>query len=145
MGLDENSRTRFSLPDDVKLTKRERELRDGLVEKVSRAIGSENVITDVEAGERVLDMLNGRVRLSRGQKRALETASASQEEKHPADFSSTDGAKILQGLRKFADSLENLQNNPVKTFSGKLAKTINAKKKGSNSQYQRLKQRMGKL
>ena len=145
MGLDENSRTRFSLPDDVKLTKRERELRDGLVEKVSRAIGSENVITDVEAGERVLDMLNGRVRLSRGQKRALETASASQEEKHPADFSSTDGAKILQGLRKFADSLENLQNNPVKTFLGKLAKTINAKKKGSNSQYQRLKQRMGKL
>ena len=69
LGLDENSRTRFSLPDDVKLTKRERELRDALIEKVSRAVGAENVITDVETGQRVLDLVNGAA-LSRGKKKS---------------------------------------------------------------------------
>lgn len=70
LGLDENSRTRFSLPDDAKLTKRERELRDALIEKVSRAVGAENVITDAETSQRVLDLVNGVVALSRGKKKS---------------------------------------------------------------------------
>ena len=67
-----------------------------------RAVAEENVITDVETGERIIDMLNGRVPMSRGQKTALETASVSQEEEHPADISNADGAKILQDVRNLA-------------------------------------------
>ena len=64
------SDVRFSLPNDVKLTKRERELRDALIEKVSRAVGAENVITDAETSQRVLDLVNGVVALSRGKKKS---------------------------------------------------------------------------
>ena len=41
--------------------------------------------------------------------------------------------------------MENLQNNPVKTFLGKLAKKINAKKKGSNSQYATFETKNGQI
>ena len=145
LGLDENSRTRFSLPDDVKLTKRERELRDGLVEKVSRAIGSENVITDVEAGERVLDMLNGRARLSKGQKRALETAVPGEVSPFKATVvSNADVAKVLENLDKLAKDFENLSNQP-KYFIGNVAQAIGARKYGSNSQYATFETKNGQI
>lgn len=46
---------KFSLPEDGTLTDKEIALRDALVEKIGRAIGSENVITDWAEGQRVLD------------------------------------------------------------------------------------------
>ena len=36
-----------------------------------RAVAEENVITDVESGERIIDMLNGRVPMSRVKKQHL--------------------------------------------------------------------------
>ena len=84
---------------------------------------------------RRLDEANGKTRLSRGQKRALETVSATQNEKHLQSVVSNVGANILQNLRNLASSLENVLNSPVKTFLGEVAKALGARRYGSNSEY----------
>ena len=62
-----------------------------------------DVVSDVSEGLCVLDMANGKERLSGKQKRALETVSVSHEEKHqPTVVSSADGAKVLNNLEVLA-------------------------------------------
>ena len=140
------SDVRFSLPNDVKLTKRERELRDGLIEKVSRAVGAESVITDVETGERVLDMLNGRVPMSRGKKRALETVVPGDETPFKATVvSNADGAKILQEVRNLAKKSENLTKGQKKSFLKDVAAALGAKRRGSASQYATFETKNGRI
>lgn len=108
-------------------------LRDALVD-VARAAGVE-VVTDSKEGQRVLDEVNGKARLSAKQKRALETASLSQSEKdHSTVVSSADGAKVLNNLDILAKELLGKSNRP-KTFLGDVAKAIGASNKGSSSQY----------
>ncbi len=124
------------------LTKAEVTLRDAVVE-VLRKSGID-VVTDVE-GQRVLDMANGKERLSGKQKRALETASVSQNEKHqPTVVSSADGAKVLKELDKTKDKYEN-QSNRSKTFIGDVAKALGARRHGSSSEYATFETKNGKI
>ena len=109
-------------------------LRDGVINDLLRESGLET-FTD-EIGQRVLDNANGGVQLNKAQKRALETVSFLENQDYQQTVvSSTDGAKILKNLDKLAKKLENLPNNPVKTFIGELGKALEAEKRGSNSEY----------
>lgn len=65
---------------------------------------------------------------------ALETVS-SQNEYQQTVVSSAFGAKIINNLDNLAKSLENEPKTKEKTFLGALAKALDAKKHGSNSQY----------
>lgn len=65
---------------------------------------------------------------------ALETVS-SQNEYQQTVVSSASGAKIINNLDNLAKSLENEPKTKEKTFLGALAKALDAKKYGSNSQY----------
>ena len=64
---------------------------------------------------------------------APETASV-QEEHQPTVVSSADGAKVLKDLDSAIEEYENKSSHP-KTLLGDIAKILNAKKHGSNSQY----------
>lgn len=66
-------------------------------------------------------------------KSAPETASV-QQEHQPTVVSSADGAKILKDLDSAITEYENKSSHP-KTLLGDIAKVLNAKKRGSNSQY----------
>ena len=126
----------------VSLNSEEVTLRDAVIE-VLRKSGID-VITDVE-GQRVLDMANGKERLSGKQKRALETASVSQNEKHqPTVVSSADGAKVLKELDKTKDKYEN-QSNRSKTFIGDVAKALGARRHGSSSEYATFETKNGNI
>ena len=127
---------------------RERAIRDTLVEGM-RDAGIE-VDTDWRASERLLEEANGGVRLSRGQKRTLETASVSSEEEHqptvissvdnrsgdrgnssaakdgrhtPLNISDSDGAKVLKKIEKLAKNYEEKSNRP-RTFINDVSETI---------------------
>ena len=127
----------------VSLNSEEVALRDAVVE-VLRENGID-VVTDVSEGQRVLDMANGKERLSGKQKRALETASVSQNEKHqPTVVSSADGAKVLKELDKTKDKYEN-QSNRSKTFIGDVAKALGARRHGSSSEYATFETKNGKI
>ena len=83
----------------------------------------------------MLDKARG-VKLSRGQKRALETVVPEDNSSFKATaVSSADGAKILQNLETFAKKTENLSQRQKKSFIGDLANTLEAKNKGSRSKY----------
>ncbi|EJX10662.1 hypothetical protein EVA_00732, partial [gut metagenome] len=107
-------------------------MRDTLIDKLHES-GIE-VVTDSETAQRLLDEVNGRARLSAKQKRALETASLENNSRSLTVISSADGANVLKKLDTLATTLEKSPTQP-KTFIGDLAKAIDAKKKGSSSQY----------
>lgn len=65
---------------------------------------------------------------------ALETVS-SQDESQQTVVSSASGTKVINNLDNLAKSLENEPKTKEKTFLGALAKALDAKKHGSNSQY----------
>ena len=115
------------------LTKAEVALRDAVV-GVLRKSGID-VVSDVSEGQRVLDMANGKERLSGKQKRALETAEQSQRTTMATVVSSADGAKVLNNLDNLAKKLLEKESNRSKTFIGDVARAIGAKEKGSSSQY----------
>ena len=103
------------------------------------------VITDEEAGQRVLDEANGKAKLSAKKRRALETVSASHDEKHqPTVVSSADGAKILKELDDTKEKYENLSNR-INTFIGDVAKALGAKRGGSASEYASFETKNGKI
>lgn len=115
------------------MSQEERVLRDAVIDRL-RESGME-VITDEEAGQRVLDEANGKAKLSAKKRRALETVSASHDEKHqPTVVSSADGAKILKELDDTKEKYENLSNR-INTFIGDVAKALGAKRGGSASEY----------
>ena len=114
------------------LTKAEVALRDAVVE-VLRKSGID-VVSDVSEGQRVLDMANGKERLSGKQKRALETASLGNNPRSLTVVSSADGAKVLQNVDELANKLDKSATQP-KTFIGDVAKALGAKRLGSDSEY----------
>ena len=115
------------------LTKAEVALRDAVIDQLRES--GIDVVTDVSEGQRVLDMANGKERLSGKQKRALETAEQSQRTTMATVVSSADGAKVLNNLDNLAKKLLEKESNRSKTFMGDVARAIGAKEKGSSSQY----------
>ncbi|MBR3444839.1 MAG: hypothetical protein IKH14_03085, partial [Prevotella sp.] len=102
------------------------------------------VVVD-EASEKLLDEVNGGLRLSRGQKRAMETASVTQDEKHHhAVISFASSANIRNNLESLAKKIENVSNQR-KNFIEEVAKAIGAKKHGSNSQYATFETKNGEI
>lgn len=125
------------------MSQEERILRDAVIDRL-RESGME-VITDEEAGQRVLDEANGKAKLSAKKRRALETVSASHDEKHqPTVVSSADGAKILKELDDTKEKYENLSNR-INTFIGDVAKALGAKRGGSASEYASFETKNGKI
>lgn len=125
------------------MSQEERVLRDAVIDRL-RESGME-VITDEEAGQRVLDEANGKAKLSAKKRRALETVSASHDEKHqPTVVSSADGAKILKELGDTKEKYENLSNR-INTFIGDVAKALGAKRGGSASEYASFETKNGKI
>ena len=121
----------------------ERVLRDAVIDRL-RESGME-VITDEEAGQRVLDEANGKAKLSAKKRRALKTVSASHDEKHqPTVVSSADGAKILKALDDTKEKYENLSNR-INTFIGDVAKALGAERGGSASEYASFETKNGKI
>ena len=115
-------------------TEAEAELRDAIVGRL-RASGIE-VVTDSEAGQRVLDEANGKnVMLNARKKKSLETDSVPQEEHQRTVISSDDGAKVLNNLDDLIKEYENSVHTKEKTFIGNAAKALGAKRYGSKSEY----------
>ncbi|MDD7101207.1 MAG: hypothetical protein PUH95_05595, partial [Prevotellaceae bacterium] len=121
---------------NMELTKAEVALRDAVIDRLRE--NGIDVVTDVSEGQRVLDMANGKERLSGKQKRALETATWQQQDveaNQATVVSSADGAKVLNNLDNLAKKLLEKESNRSKTFMGDVARAIGAKEKGSSSQY----------
>ena len=117
----------------VSLNSEEVALRDAVIDQLRE--NGIDVVSDVSEGQRVLDMANGKERLSGKQKRALETAEQSQRTTMATVVSSADGAKVLNNLDNLAKKLLEKESNRSKTFMGDVARAIGAKEKGSSSQY----------
>ena len=83
---------------------------------------------------------------SKVQKNILETVSISNNKKHQQTvISSNDGAKILQNLDTLVKKIENIEQAPIKTFIGEVAKAIGAKRYGSKSEYATFETKNGKI
>ena len=120
----------------VSLNSEEVALRDAVIDRLRES--GIDVVTDVSEGQRMLDMANGKERLSGKQKRALETATWQQQDveaNQATVVSSADGAKVLNNLDNLAKKLLEKESNRSKTFMGDVARAIGAKEKGSSSQY----------
>lgn len=125
------------------MSQEERVLRDAVIDRL-RESGME-VITDEGTGQRVLDEANGKAKWSAKKRRALETVSASHDEKHqPTVVSSADGAKILKELDGTKEKYENLSNR-INTFIGDVAKALGAERGGSASEYASFETKNGKI
>lgn len=106
------------------LTAEEVALRDAITDRLRQA-GIE-VIDDTDAGQKILDEVNGKgVMLSAKKKIALETASV-QKEHQPTVVSSVDGAKILKNIDDTISEYGE-KSNYHKTFLGDAAKALGAK------------------
>ena len=126
----------------VPLTKSEEVLRDAVIDRIRRS-GIE-VIDDPAVGQRVLDMANGDAKEQAKKKRALETASLRETPRSLTVISSADGAKILQNIEELAKELTESVSQP-KTFVGKVAKALGAKRYGSGSEYVTFETKNGKV
>lgn len=110
----------------------ERVLRDAVIDRL-RESGLE-VITDEEAGQRVLDEANGEAKLSAKKRRALETASLGKTPRSLTVVSSADGANVLKSIDTLVSEFEKSAVQP-KTFIGDVAKALGAERGGSASEY----------
>ena len=127
----------------TEMSEREKTLRDAVVETMKSA--GLDVSMDVEEGQRVLDEANGKVRMSAKKRRALETVSVSQDEKHqPTVVSSANGAKVLKELDSTKEKYEN-QSNRTNTFIGDVAKALGAQRYGSSSEYVTFETKNGRI
>lgn len=115
----------------LKPTRQEEVLRDAVIDKLRE--GGMDVITDVEEGQRVIEMENG-VRMSAKKKRALETASLGANPRSLTAISSANGAKILKNLDSLVKNLENSPTQP-KTFIGEMADALGIDMKDKSSKY----------
>ena len=120
----------------------ERVLRDAVIDRL-RESGME-VITDEEAGQRVLDEANGKAKLSAKKRRALETASLGKTPRSLTVVSSADGAKILKSIDTLVSEFEKSAVQP-KTFIGDVAKALGAERGGSASEYASFETKNGKI
>lgn len=120
----------------------ERVLRDAVIDRL-RESGME-VITDEEAGQRVLDEANGKAKLSAKKRRALETASLGKTPRSLTVVSSADGANVLKSIDSLVSEFEKSAVQP-KTFIGDVAKALGAKRGGSASEYASFETKNGKI
>lgn len=120
----------------------ERVLRDTVIDRL-RESGME-VITDEEAGQRVLDMANGKAKLSAKKRRALETASLGKTPRSLTVVSSADGANVLKSIDTLVSEFEKSAVQP-KTFIGDVAKALGAERGGSASEYASFETKNGKI
>ena len=79
----------------------------------------------------------------RVKEKAPETASV-QKEHQPTVVSSADGTKVLKKIDSAIEEYENKSNYP-RTLLGDIAKVLNARKQGSNSQYATFEAKNGKV
>ena len=124
------------------MSQEERVLRDAVIDRL-RESGME-VITDEEAGRRVLDEANGKAKLSAKKRRALETASLGKTPRSLTVVSSADGAKVLKSIDTLVSEFEKSAVQP-KTFIGDVAKALGAKRGGSASEYASFETKNGKI
>lgn len=120
----------------------ERVLRDAVIDRL-RESGME-VITDEEAGQRVLDEANGKAKLSAKKRRALETASLGKTPRSLTVVSSADGANVLKSIDTLVSEFEKSAVQP-KTFIGDVAKALGAERGGSASEYASFETKNGKI
>ena len=124
------------------MSQEERVLRDAVIDRL-RESGME-VITDEEAGQRVLDEANGKAKLSAKKRRALETASLGKTPRSLTVVSSADGANVLKSIDTLVSEFEKSAVQP-KTFIGDVAKALGAKRGGSASEYASFETKNGKI
>lgn len=124
------------------MSQEERVLRDAVIDRL-RESGME-VITDEEAGQRVLDEANGKAKLSAKKRIALETASLGKTPRSLTVVSSADGAKVLKSIDTLVSEFEKSAVQP-KTFIGDVAKALGAKRGGSASEYASFETKNGKI
>ncbi len=124
------------------MSQEERVLRDAVIGRL-RESGME-VITDEEAGQRVLDEANGKAKLSAKKRKALETASLGKTPRSLTVVSSADGAKVLKSIDTLVSEFEKSAVQP-KTFIGDVAKALGAKRGGSASEYASFETKNGKI
>lgn len=124
------------------MSQEERILRDAVIDRL-RESGME-VITDEEAGQRVLAEANGKAKLSAKKRRALETASLGKTPRSLTVVSSADGAKVLKSIDTLVSEFEKSAVQP-KTFIGDVAKALGAKRGGSASEYASFETKNGKI
>lgn len=125
---------RFSLASDM--------ARDA----VMTALEGAGIDVEMATPEMVEDVLRARDAefMSAKKRRALETVS-SQDEYQQTVVSSADGAKVLKNLDSLAKEYQENTVTHEKTFLGKVAEAIGAKKYGSNSQYATFETVNGKI
>lgn len=124
------------------MSQEERVLRDAVIDRL-RESGME-VITDEEAGQRVLDEANGKAKLSAKKRRALETASPGKTPRSLTVVSSADGANVLKSIDTLVSEFEKSAVQP-KTFIGDVAKALGAERGGSASEYASFETKNGKI
>ena len=110
---------------DARLSVREEALRDALVDKMRNA--GMDVSTDWKEGQKVLDDINGRVTLSKEQKKILDTATMASEiaqANKATAVSSTSGAKVLKKLESLKEKLGKLSSNRSKTILGDISEAL---------------------
>lgn len=108
-------------------------MRDALSAKLREA-GIE-VVEDSEAGQRVLDEVNGR-RENRKRKSANDTGLPERDAlSKAAVISFADSAKIRNNLEKIAEIYQDSGRIHTNTVLSELGKAIGAEQKGSSSQY----------
>ena len=124
------------------MSQEERVLRGAVIDRL-RESGME-VITDEEAGQRVLDEANGKAKLSAKKRRALETASLGKTPRSLTVVSSADGANVLKSIDTLVSEFEKSAVQP-KTFIGDVAKALGAERGGSASEYASFETKNGKI
>ena len=112
-------------------------IRDAVVERLRES--GIDVITDTEAGQRVLDEANGKQKIS------LETDSVPEEEHLRTVISSDSGAKVLKNIDNLINEYENSSYTKEKTFIGNIAKALSARRYGSGSEYATFETVNGKI
>lgn len=113
---------------------------------VMTALEGAGIDVEIATPEMVEDVLRARDAefMSAKKRRALETVS-SQDEYQQTVVSSADGAKVLKNLDSLAKKYQENTVTHEKTFLGKVAEAIGAKKYGSNSQYATFETVNGKI
>lgn len=89
-------------------------------------------------------VMQGQTMFRMGKKETAPETASVQDEHQPTVVSSADGAKVLKDLDNAIKEYENKSSHP-KTLLGDVAKVLNAKKHGSNSQYATFEAMNGKV
>lgn len=118
-------------------------LRDAVIDKLRES--GLDVITDAEAGHRVLDEAKG-IREIRKRKSANDTGLLEQDAlSKAAVISFADSANIRNNLEKIAKTYQDSDHTHTNTLLSELGRAIKAEHKGSNSQYVTIEAKNGNI